>query len=146
MGPALIKRVLLIAGQVILAAIFIVAGYAKLREPWPNFAVSINSFKMVPETWLEPMARYVPWAELLLGLAILSGFLLRWSALIASLVLTVFFAVLIRAWSLGMQVDCGCFGSGEGPLGPLRLAEEALMLAVGVAVTIAAFRRAARSA
>jgi uncharacterized membrane protein YphA (DoxX/SURF4 family) len=146
MGPALIKRVLLIAGQVILAAIFIVAGYAKLREPWPNFAVSINSFKMVPETWLEPMARYVPWAELLLGLAILSGILLRWSALIASLVLTVFFAVLIRAWSLGMQVDCGCFGSGEEPLGPQRLAEEALMLTLALAVTIAAFRRAARSA
>ena len=74
------------------------------------------------------------------------GVLLRWSALIASLVLTVFFAVLIRVWSLGMQVDCGCFGSGEGPLGPLRLFEEALMLAVGVAVTIAAFRRTARSA
>ncbi len=87
------------------------------------------------------MAKYVPWAELLLGVAILSGVLLRWSALIASLVLTLFFAVLIRAYALHMQVDCGCFGSGEAPLGPLRLAEEALMLGLALAVTIGAFRR-----
>ncbi len=139
------KRALLIAGQILLAAIFIVAGVAKLREPWPNFALSINSFKLVPDTWLEPMAKYVPSAELLLGLTVLSGVLLRWSALIASLVLALFFAVLIRAYALGMQVDCGCFGSGEAPLGPLRLAEEAVMLALALAVTIAAFRRRSHS-
>jgi uncharacterized membrane protein YphA (DoxX/SURF4 family) len=138
-----LKRALLILGQVLLAAIFIVAGAAKLREPWPNFALSINSFKLVPDTWLEPMAKYVPWAELALGLAVLSGILLRWSALIASLVLALFFGVLIRAYLLGMQVDCGCFGSGEAPLGPLRLAEEAAMLALALAVTFAAFRRKA---
>lgn len=135
------KRALLIAGQVILAGIFIYAGIAKLREPWPSFAVSINSFKLVPDTWLEPLAKYLPWAELLLGLAILSGLFLRWTALIASLVLALFFAVLIRAYALGMQVDCGCFGSGEAPLGPLRLAEEAAMLALALAVTISSARR-----
>ena len=136
------KRGLSIAGQVILAAIFIYAGIAKLREPWPSFAVSIESFKLVPESWLEPMAKYLPWAELALGLAVLSGVLLRWTAGIASLVLALFFAVLIRAYALGMQVDCGCFGSGEAPLGPLRLAEEAAMLALALAVTISSARRA----
>jgi uncharacterized membrane protein YphA (DoxX/SURF4 family) len=135
------KKIMPILGRIALAAIFIVAGVAKLREPWPNFAISISSFKLVPDTWLEPMAKYVPWAELVLGLAILSGILLRWSALVASLVLALFFAVLIRAYALGMQVDCGCFGSGEAPLGPLRLFEEAVMLALALAITIAAFRR-----
>jgi uncharacterized membrane protein YphA (DoxX/SURF4 family) len=139
------KRALMIAGQLILAGIFIYAGYAKLREPWPQFAVSINSFKLVPLTWLEPLARYVPWAELVLGLAILSGILLRWSArwsgVTAALVLAFFFAVLIRSYAMGLEVDCGCFGSGEAPLGPLRLAEEAGMLGLALAVAIAAFRR-----
>ena len=138
------KRALLIAGQLALAAIFIYAGYAKLSEPWPQFAVSINSFKLVPLNWLEPLARYVPWAELVLGLWILSGFLLRWSALAASAVLTLFFAVLIRSYALGLEVDCGCFGSGEGGLGPMRLFEEAVMLALALAVSIAAFRRRKR--
>jgi uncharacterized membrane protein YphA (DoxX/SURF4 family) len=135
------KRILLIAGQILLAAIFIYAGIAKLREPWPQFAVAINSFQLVPLNWLEPLAKYVPWAELLLGLWVLSGFLLRWSALVTSAVLAFFFAVLIRSYAMGLAVDCGCFGSGEGPLGPKRLAEEAVMLALALAVSIAAFRR-----
>jgi len=135
------KRILLLIGQVILAAIFIYAGFAKLREPWPQFAIAINTFQIVPLSWLEPLARYLPWAELLLGLWVLSGFLLRWSALVASLVLAFFFAVLIRSYAMGLAVDCGCFGAGEEPLGPKRLAEEAVMLALAVAVSVAAFRR-----
>lgn len=138
------KRALLIVGQLLLAAIFIYAGYAKLREPWPQFAVAINSFQIVPLNWLEPLARYIPWAELLLGLWVLSGIFLRWSALSASLVLTFFFAVLIRSYAMGLDVDCGCFGSGEAHLGPLRLAEEAVMLALALAVSIGAFRRMPR--
>jgi uncharacterized membrane protein YphA (DoxX/SURF4 family) len=135
------RKALLLAGRILLAAIFIYAGVAKLREPWVTFAVSINSFHLAPDSWLEPLAKWLPWAELALGLGILSGFLLRWSALIASLVLAFFFAVLIRAYVLGMQVDCGCFGSGEAPLGPLRLAEEAVMLALAIAVTWGAGNR-----
>ena len=96
---------------------------------------------MVPLDWLEPLAKGVPWAELVLGLWILSGVLLRWSALMASAVLTFFFAVLIRSYAMGLEVDCGCFGSGEGGLGPMRLAEEAAMLALALAVSISAFRR-----
>jgi putative oxidoreductase len=132
------------AGQMILAGIFIYAGYAKLREPWLQFAISISSFKLVSDSWLEALARWLPWAELVLGLAILSGILLRWSALIASLVLAFFFAVLIRAYAMGVDVDCGCFGAGESHLGPLRLAEEAAMLALAVCISIAAFHRASR--
>jgi uncharacterized membrane protein YphA (DoxX/SURF4 family) len=135
------KRALLLTGQVLLAGIFIYAGYAKLREPWVQFAVSLSTFKLLPDNALEPLAKVLPWAELALGIAILSGILLRWSALIASLLLTLFFAVLIRSYAMGLQVDCGCFGSGESALGPLRLAEEAAMLALALAVTIAAFRK-----
>lgn len=139
------KRALLLIGRVLLAAIFIYAGYAKLREPWLQFAVSISTFKLVPDNLLEPMARTLPWFELALGLAILSGVLLRWSALIASLLLALFFGVLIRSYAMGLQVDCGCFGSGEAALGPLRLAEEAAMLSLALAVTIGAFRTRSRS-
>jgi uncharacterized membrane protein YphA (DoxX/SURF4 family) len=135
------KRALLLIGQVILAGIFIYAGYAKLREPWLQFAVSLSTFKLLPDSALEPVARTLPWCELALGIAILSGVLLRWTALIATLVLTLFFGVLIRSYAMGLQVDCGCFGAGEAALGPKRLAEEALMLALGAAVTIAAFYR-----
>jgi len=139
------KRIALLIARIALAAIFIAAGYLKLREPWLQFAVSISTFKLVPSDWLEPMARIIPWAELALGIAILSGIALRWFALIATLLLTLFFAVLIRSYALGMQVDCGCFGPGE-VLGPKRLAEEAAMLALALVVTVAAFRTASANA
>ncbi|MDE3197870.1 MAG: DoxX family membrane protein [Acidobacteriota bacterium] len=134
------KQILFLTGQVILAGIFIYAGYAKIREPWAQFATSLYSFKLLPDSALEPVARTLPWCELTLGIAILSGILLRWSALIASLLLALFFGVLIRSYAMGLEVDCGCFGAGETNLGPLRLTEEAAMLALAVAVTVAAFR------
>ena len=51
------RRVLLLVGRILLAAIFLAAGIAKLREPWLQFAVSVNSFKIVPDSLLEPVAR-----------------------------------------------------------------------------------------
>jgi len=133
------KRALLIVGRLILAGIFIYAGYAKLREPWLQFAVSLNSFKLLPDYALEPLAKILPWCELALGIAILSGAWLRWFALIASLLLGVFLSILTRSYLMGMQVDCGCFGSGEA-LGPMTLVRDGLMLALALAVTFGAFR------
>lgn len=136
------KRIALFIAQIALAAIFLVAGFIKAREPWLQFAVSITTFKLVPLEWVEPLARTLPWIELALGAWLLSGIWLRWSALAATLMLGFFFAVLIRSYALGIQVDCGCFGSGE-TLGPKRLAEEAGMFGLALGVTIAAFRRRA---
>lgn len=133
------RKYLLLAGQIVLAGIFLAAGIAKLREPWLQFAVSINSFKIVPDDLLEPIARWLPWFEVVLGVAILSGVLLRWTATLASLILAGFLTLLIRSYALGLEVDCGCFGSGE-VLGPMTIARDSLMLVLALAVTIGAFR------
>ena len=134
-----LRRGLLLVGRLILAGIFIAAGYLKLREPWLQFAVSLNSFRILPDSALEPIARTLPWCELALGLAILSGVLLRWFSLVASAMLTVFLGVLVRSYAMGLQVDCGCFGPGEA-LGPKTLVRDGLMLLLALAVTMAAFR------
>jgi uncharacterized membrane protein YphA (DoxX/SURF4 family) len=134
-----LQVVVLLLGRLILAGIFLAAGYLKLREPWLQFAVSLNGLKIVPDSLLEPVARTLPWCEVVLGLWILSGIGLRWSSALASLMLGAFFSVLVRSYAMGLQVDCGCFGSGE-PLGPKTLARDGLMLALALGVTIAAFR------
>ena len=136
---------LLLAGRILLAGIFIAAGYFKLREPWLQFAVSLNGFKILPDAMLEPVAKTLPWVELALGLAILSGLWLRWFALLATLMLGTFFSVLVRSFAMGLQVDCGCFGSGEA-LGPKTLLRDGVMLALAIAVTTGAFLSRARSA
>jgi len=129
----------LLVGRILLAGIFLAAGIAKLREPWLQFAVSINTFKIVPDSMLEPIARTLPWFEVVLGLAILSGVYLKWTSTLASLILAGFLSLLIRSWALGLEVDCGCFGSGE-PLGPKTIARDSVMLILSIAVTIGAFR------
>jgi len=70
---------------------------------------------------------------------------LRWTALAASLTIGVFLAVLVRSYAMGLQVDCGCFGSGEA-LGPKTLLRDSLMLVLALAVTIGAFALRKRTA
>ena len=128
----------LLLGRIALAMIFLAAGIAKLREPWLQFAVSINSFKIVPDDMLEPIARILPWFEVVVGAAVLSGIRLKWTSSLATVILGGFLALLIRSWAMGIEVDCGCFGSAE-PLGPQVILRDSLMLVLSLAVTIGAF-------
>jgi uncharacterized membrane protein YphA (DoxX/SURF4 family) len=135
------KRWLLIAGRLGIAVIFLYAGIAKVREPWLQFAVSIESFKIVPESWLEPLARDLPWCEIALGIALIPGILARWFSLIATGMLAWFLFIGIRAAAKGLTVDCGCFGSGGGGIDAKWFAEHVAMLALGLAVTAGEFLR-----
>jgi len=134
------KQWLLIAGRLIIAAIFLYAGYEKVREPWLQFAVSVESFKMVPESWLEPIARTLPWCEIALGIGLIPGILGRWFSLTATLLLAFFLFIGIRAYAKGLAVDCGCFGAGNsGAIDAKWFAEHVAMLLLGLAVTVGEF-------
>ncbi len=146
MKEAAIKRGLLLAGRLVIAGIFLYSGYSKLREPWFQFEVSLESFKILPEYALEPIARIMPWLEVALGVALLTGVFTRWFALIATVLLAVFVGAAARAYSMGLQVDCGCFGSGGDPLGPKWFAEHGGMLLLALVVTIGAFLLSPRRA
>ena len=135
------KRWLLLAGRLILGAIFVIAAWAKLRAPWIEFAGNLAGFQLLPDWTLEPIAKTLPWCELALGVALISGIWQRWFALIASLLLGLFFTVMVRSYAIGLQIDCGCFGPGEA-LGPKTLARDFSMLALAVAVTVWSFRKA----
>jgi uncharacterized membrane protein YphA (DoxX/SURF4 family) len=135
------KRWLLIAGRLGIAVIFFYAGIAKVREPWLQFAVSIESFKIVPDSWLEPIARTLPWCEIALGIALIPGILARWFSLLATGMFAWFLFIGIRAYAKGLTVDCGCFGSGGGAIDAKWFVEHALMLALGLGVTAGEFLR-----
>jgi uncharacterized membrane protein YphA (DoxX/SURF4 family) len=137
------KRGLLIAGRLIIAGIFLYAGYEKFREPWIQFAVSVAEFKAVPDSWIQPIARTLPLAEIALGIALISGILARWFSLVATLLLLLFLGVGIRAYALGLAVDCGCFGAGKsGGIDAMWFVEHGAMVALALAVTIGAFVQA----
>jgi uncharacterized membrane protein YphA (DoxX/SURF4 family) len=131
-------RWLLLVGRLILGGVFLYAGYVKLRQPWMLFAMSINSYQVVSESSTKFLAQTLPWFELALGLALLTGRVLRWSATVASALLLFFFGVMLHAYMKNLEIFCGCFGVGE-KLGPLTLIRDGSLAALAIAVAAGAF-------
>lgn len=156
-----IGRILLLIGRLALAGVFLFAAYAKMKPqaglPWSAasvrtslsmFALQVDSYQLLPETLVSPVAHLLPPFELFLGLWLLSGIALRYSSLVTTLLIAGFFAVMVRTFALGLEINCGCFGPGE-QLGKKTLLRDGSFLALSLAVTISAFlirRRQAESA
>jgi uncharacterized membrane protein YphA (DoxX/SURF4 family) len=149
--PTTLGRILLILGRLALAAVFLVAAYAKLKPqgpmPWSfasirtslsMFAMQVDSYQLLPEQSVNLVAHTLPPFELVLGLWLLSGIALRISSLITTLLLGGFFSVMVHSYLGGLEINCGCFGPGE-KLGPWTLVRDGSLLAVALAVTIGAF-------
>jgi uncharacterized membrane protein YphA (DoxX/SURF4 family) len=137
---------LLLLGRVALGFIFLYAAFAKLyfdgawhlRDYHFFFAMAIDSYKMLPLSVVQPMARILPWLELLLGALLTAGIGLRWVGSITSALLLVFIGAMTRAKMLGLEINCGCFGNNE-KLGTATLIRDGSLLVLALAVTIGAF-------
>lgn len=139
------SRSLLLVGRIGVGLVLLYAGYAKLQQPWISFAATIEAYKILPPDAVIFTARTLPWFEVVLGALLVLGVGLRWVAAVASALLLMFFAILVRSYALGMDVDCGCFGPGE-KLSWKTLVRDGLLVGVSVAVTIGAFLAARRPA
>jgi uncharacterized membrane protein YphA (DoxX/SURF4 family) len=140
----ILRRVMLVL-RLALGAIFIYAAWTKLRQPWLLFAMSIDSYHLLPEWAVLAVGRTLPWLELLIGLLLIPGVLLRYVATAASALLVVFFAAMLRSYILGQGISCGCFGIGEA-ISPLTLVRDGSLLAAAVVLTVYAFRAAPAAA
>jgi uncharacterized membrane protein YphA (DoxX/SURF4 family) len=110
-------------------------GTGKLAHP-SGFVKSIHTYKMVPQRLVFPMAMYLPWFELIVGLALLLGLWRREALWMALALCAVFLAANLTAMARGLEVDCGCFGSGYH--GSAR--REALIAAVMAVICLAAIQ------
>jgi len=127
--------------RIALGGIFIYAAWAKLRDPWELYALAINSYEVLPLWAVEVVARTLPWLELLVGIGLAAGIGLRiWSS-ITSLLLLVFFSLMVRAYAKGMQISCGCFGGTGDIISPWTLLRDGSMLAGSLVLTWLAFAR-----
>ena len=139
LGQWTLRRALILAARLGLGAVFLFAAYSKLKLPWISFAATVYAYQLLPDGAVVFVARALPWFELLLGVLLILGIQLRWVAAAASVLLLAFFAVLVRSYVRGMDIDCGCFGPGDR-LSWKTLAREGLLVGVSLALTVAAFR------
>lgn len=128
----------MLVARIVLGAVFVYAAYVKLRDPWQLFAMSINSYDVLPLAMAEAAAHVIPWVELALGLMVIAGIWLRITGIILSLVLLTFFTLMVRAYAKGMQINCGCFGPGEA-ISWKTLLRDGSMAAAAIAMTWLAF-------
>jgi putative oxidoreductase len=139
-------RWLLAAGRIALGAIFVYAAYAKLhfngawhlRDYYFFFAMGIDSYKMMPLTVVEWMAKILPWVELGLGTLLIIGAGVRWVGIAASALLVVFMIALAHAAMGGLEINCGCFGNNSVKPST-ELARDVGLLAVALGVTLGGF-------
>ncbi|MGH9740912.1 MAG: DoxX family protein [Candidatus Acidiferrum sp.] len=153
--PLNFRRAIIWLGRLILGGIFLYAGYSKLFYPnrnlWPyfilkfsitmnisNFAVQVAAFKMLPPWGVQFVAHTLPFTEIILGLLVLIGWRLRIWATLLTLIMLGFFAVVLRAYLLHMDINCGCFSTPE-PINLKKVLEDAALAGLAVLMTIFAF-------
>jgi uncharacterized membrane protein YphA (DoxX/SURF4 family) len=113
MGPWNKRRIIVTALRIALGCMWIYAAYMKLKDPWMLFAMSIDSYHILPEWAVLTVARTLPWLELAIGLALIAGLLLRYASILSAGILCVFFVAMLSAYMRGLAIDCGCFGPGD---------------------------------
>lgn len=99
--------------QTTLGVIFIIACYHKILEP-PDFAKQIYNYKITPGEIINLTAIYLPWIELVAGIALIIGIWNRGATTIIGAMLLVFIAALTFNYLRGHAVECGCF-TRSGP-------------------------------
>ena len=128
----------------ILGAVFLYAAYTKLSQPLSLFALSIDSYQLLPDYAVFAVACTLPFVELGLGILLSTGWGLRWVATVTALILGTFFILMLRSYGKGMAIDCGCFGVGES-LSIKTLIRDGVLLASAIALAVLAFKRKLRN-
>lgn len=153
-SPFTPRRLFILVGRLLLAAIFIYAGYSKLFFPnrlfssWflikfsvssnlSNFGLQVAAYKLLSPAGVDFVAHTLPFAEVILGLLLLLGFGLRIWATAVTAVLVGFWVVVTRAYLLHMDINCGCFSTPE-PLTLKTVIRDGILVAFAILMTVSA--------
>src|SRR5438270_13814164 len=100
---------------VIIGGLFVYAGAVKVIDP-AAFARDIDNYKMLPWHPAVWAALYLPWLEILCGLALITRVLFRGAVFIVTALMTIFLVAGVVAKARGLDITCGCFGHASQSL------------------------------
>lgn len=132
------RRRITIGAGIILGLIFIASAVGKLVEP-TDLINSLSRTSILPANLSAVLASVLPWAELVVGISLLLGVLLRFMSGISYLLIMGFIAqnILVIRRQLPAD-DCGCFGGLNDLLGVEKgitlSAQHALYMDIGMLV------------
>lgn len=130
----------LVVPLVLCAAVLVVSGLAKLREPQATRDAFV-ALRMPPWLTRSPAPALMPWGEIALGILLLvaSGWLLVVAAAATLLLFLAYLGIIARALGFTEKVSCNCFGKlGEQGVTRRTLVRNAVLVATASLATVAA--------
>ncbi len=112
--------------RLLLAGVFIYAGYTKLENPL-QFAVAVEGYELASPNVVIWIVKLLPWVEIGLGVGLLLGVYIRYTAAFTCGFLLFFIGIMLLTYLRGIEADCGCFGVGE-KISPFTLIRDTMFI------------------
>ena len=116
--------------RIILGLVLLGAGLSKVGEHLA-FSSAIANYRLLPDSWHLPLALFLPWLEILVGLGVLGGLLFRGAALLSLGLFVGFEVFVLSALLRGLNVECGCF-TGASKVSWAHAAVDLLLLVLAI--------------
>lgn len=122
--------------RLVVGGVWVVAGAIKLPDPAASVR-AVRAYDLLPESIVPTVGHVLPIVEVLVGVCLIAGLLVRGMAIVSALLFVAFIIGISAAWARGLQIDCGCFGGGGFEEGasdeyPWEIARDAVLLLVSL--------------
>ena len=97
--------------RLILAGTFVYAAIIKIVFP-NEFFNSVRNYQLIPDYLSYVTAYFLPAFEIVVAILILTKRFFTISTLCITFMLLIFILAISSAWVRGLDINCGCFGSG----------------------------------
>ncbi len=127
------NKYLLFIFRLTVGFVLIIAAIPKIADP-SSFAKSIEAYQLIPAIFINLAALIIPWVELLIGIFLLVGVMLRGSAVLSASMFAVFSIIIAVSLMRGLSIDCGCFGANSSPLNWMRFWEDIGLMLLSIII------------
>lgn len=100
-----------LVARLVTGGVWVVAGALKVPHPGESVR-AVRAYDLLPEGVVPTVGHALPALEIVVGLALVAGVFVRWTAVVSALLFAAFVVGIASAWARGLSIDCGCFGGG----------------------------------
>jgi putative oxidoreductase len=133
MKKILFNKYFLLGLRLIIGFVFVYASIGKIANP-EEFAKSIDNYRVMPIYTINFIAIVLPWVELIIGLFVIFGIMIRTTSLLLMLNMSVFCILILNAIFRNLDIECGCFSSASAMVGWPKFFEDMVLLLIAIMI------------
>ena len=100
-----------LVARLVTGGVWIAAGALKLPHPADSVR-AVRAYDLLPEAIVPTVGHLLPVVEIVIGLCLVLGVLVRGASVVSALLFLAFIIGISSAWARGLSIECGCFGGG----------------------------------